>query len=112
MQSVMSFMQMFLTFGNLCIMLYAFKVFLSKPHNSLEQRVTTVEIELKEIKDSLKHGNDKFRKQENTNEVLIRSTLALVEFEMQYCLIEHKDMSAGLAKAKADLNEYLSKNHN
>ena len=40
--------------------------------------------------------------------VLTRSTIALVEFEMQYCLIEHKEMSKGLEKAKEALDEFVA----
>ena len=62
-----------------------------------------------DIKDSLKQGNDKFREQNETNEVLLNSTLALIEFEIQYCLTENKHISPELQKAKENLHTYLSK---
>lgn len=108
-QIALMFMQAFLTFGNVCIMLYAFKGFLSKPHNDLEERVKTLEVEQKEIKERLLQGNDRFREQNETNEVLIHSTLALIEFEIQYCLVEKKPVSPELQKAKENLHDYLSK---
>ena len=102
-------MQMALTFANLCIIGYAFLKFLGKPHNSLESRVSILELKQREIENSLLQGNDRFREQDNVNEVIIHSTLALIEFEMQFCLTEHKQMSTGLEKAKDDLNRFLSK---
>lgn len=107
-QIILLFMQAFLAFCNICIMLFAFKTFLSKPHDSLESRVAALEQKQKEHDQSLLHGNDRFRTQEKTNEVLIHSTLALIEFEIQYCLIEKKPMTNDLQKAKEDLNRYLA----
>ena len=108
-QSILPVFQLFLSFANICIVIYAFFKFINKPHDSLESRVSTIEVKVEEIMRSLQLGNDRFSRQKDTNEVLIRSTLALVEFEIQYCLTEHKDMSKGLEKAKEDLNSYLSK---
>lgn len=96
-------------FANCCIMLYAFNTFLKKPKESIEGRIVALEVEVKEIKDSLHKGNDRFRTQEVTNEVILHSVLALIEFEMQYCLIEGKLMSEELKQAKTDLNAFLSK---
>jgi hypothetical protein len=107
--SALQMMQLFLSFGNVCIMLYAFKKFLSKPHDSLEERVAVLELEQREMKERLIKGNDKFRDQDNTNEVLIHSVLALIEFEMQYCLSEKKPITEELQKAKENLHSYLAK---
>lgn len=102
-------MQIFISFANICILLYALYKFLNKPHDTLEQRVISIETEVKDIKESLHQGNDRFRSQEDTNEVLIHSVLALIEFEIQYCLTEHKEMSKDLEKAKEDLHNYLAR---
>lgn len=107
--SALQMMQLFLSFGNVCIMLYAFKKFLSKPHDSLEERVAVLESEQREMKERLLRGNDKFREQDNTNEVLIHSVLALIEFEMQYCLSEKKPITEELQKAKENLHSYLAR---
>ncbi len=108
-ESALQMMQLFLSFGNVCIMLYAFKKFLSKPHDSLEERVAMLELEQREMKERLVKGNDKFRDQDNTNEVLIHSVLALIEFEMQYCLSEKKPVTEELQKAKENLHSYLAR---
>ena len=82
---------------------------MNKPHDTLEDRVNAHDVEIKEIKSSLLQGNDRFREQDDTNEVLIHSVLALIEFEIQYCLTEHKEPSKDLERAKDDLHSYLSK---
>lgn len=101
--------QLALTFGNICVLAYALVKFLNRPHDTLEEKVNAHDVEIADIKKSLLQGNDRFREQDDTNEVLLHSVLALIEFEIQFCLVEHKDMSPGLTKAKEDLNNYLSK---
>ena len=89
-QTALPILQLILAAGNLCIMAYAFKTFLSKPHDTLEQRVNEHDVKIKEIETSLHQGNDRFREQNDTNEVLIRSVFALIEFEVHYCETEQK----------------------
>lgn len=81
----------------------------AEPFNTLKSRVDGHDVEINDIKMALKQGNDRFREQDDTNEVLIRSVLALIEFEIQYCLTEHKEPSKDLERAKEDLHAYLSK---
>lgn len=90
-------------------MMYAFKVFLSKPKDSLESRVVVLEKEVDNLKKSLHQGNDRFRKQDDTNEVILHSILALIEFEFQYCITEKVTMTDELKNAKEDLQRFLSK---
>lgn len=115
--TVLPVAQLILACCNIIIIGYGLVKFLNKPHDTLEEqqkalekRVDAHDYEIKEIKEALRHGNDKFREQDDAIKVLIKSTLALIEFEMQYCLTEHKEMSSGLAKAKEELNDYLSSN--
>ena len=107
--AILPVLQMILAAGNICVLAYALLKFLNKPHDTLEDRVNAHDIEIREIKASLLQGNDRFREQEDTNEVLIRSVLALIEFEIEYCLTEHKDPSKDLVRAKDDLHNYLAK---
>lgn len=100
-------MDIFLKLANILVLLYAAGKFLGKPHNSLEQRVTALETEVKDIKQSLHEGNDNFKEIFTALKVLIHSVMALLEFEMQYCLSEHKEMSEGLKDAKKDLEDFL-----
>lgn len=106
--TILPVLQLILAFGNICILAYGFKKFLDKPHDSLEERMVKCESDIKDIKQSLFRGDDKFREQERALKVLIRATLALVEFEMQYCLVEHKEMSEGLKNAKEKLDEFVA----
>lgn len=107
--TILPYLQIILTFGNICVLAYALYKFLNRPHDSLEDRVNAHDVEIREIKSSLLQGNDRFREQDDTNEVLIHSVLALIEFEIQYCLTEHKEPSRDLERAKEDLHSYLSK---
>lgn len=108
-QIVLPILQTMLATANIIIIGYGFYRFINKPHDSLESRVTQAEVDIKEIKASLLQGNDRFREQENTNEVLIRSVFALLEFEVHYCETEQKPISKNLEKAKDDLHDYLAR---
>lgn len=79
------------------------------PFKALVGKVEEHEVRIGKIESSLFLGNDRFREQEATNEVLLRSILALVEFEIQYCITENKPISKDLEKAKDDLHAFLSK---
>lgn len=107
--TILPVLQTVLAFFNICVLGYAFYKFINRPHNSLQDQVNAHEVEIREIKASLLQGNDRFRDQDDTNEVLIHSVLALIEFEISYCLTEHKTPSRELEKAKDDLHSYLSK---
>lgn len=105
---VLPVLQMILSFMNICVLGYGLFKFLSKPHNTLEQMVREHDLEIKEIKNALKQGNKRFDEQEDANEVLIRSVIALIEYLIQQCMIEQKPVNRNLEKAKDDLNDYLS----
>ena len=98
-----------LTVLNIIDKQHHFKQEADEPFNTLKARVDAHDVEIGDIKLALKQGNDRFREQEDTNEVLIHSVLALIEFEIQYCLTEHKEPSKDLERAKEDLHAYLSK---
>lgn len=108
-QNIALGLTVFLGFGNACIMLAAFKTFLSNPRKTMEKRVTELEEEVKNIKESLQKGNEKFGNYGTIVEALIQSVQALIEFEIQYCILEDKELSKGLEDAKANLSKCLSK---
>ena len=117
-ESTLMILQLCIALGNLGIMLFALSKFIKRPHDKLIDRIVALEVQVDELKDSLKQGNDRFRehakrfeKQLDTNEVLIRSVLALIEFEMQYCIEEKKTFSKGLENAKSDLEKFLSRRY-
>lgn len=108
-QTTLLILQLFLAVGNSAIMLYALSKFLTKPHDSLAQRVSDLEAAVRAINTSLEKGNVRFKEQDETNKVMIKSLLALIAFEIQYCITENKPVSDDLKQAKNDLNEFLSK---
>ena len=102
-------LQLILTSANILVIGYGFFKFLNKPHDTLEERVTAHDVEIADIKKSLLQGNDRFREQNDTNEVLIRSVFALLEFEVHYCETEQKPITRNLERAKDELHDFLSK---
>lgn len=106
--ALLPFLQTFLAIGNLCIMLYALKTFLSKPHNTLEDKVNAHEVKIKEIETALLQGNDRFREQETTNEVMQSCMLALIDFELAYCIHTSYEDTEDLMRAKTELRKHLA----
>lgn len=107
-QTVQSYLQTALTTFNIIIILYGGYKFLGRPRTNLEQRVSQIEKDIKEIRDCLKRGNNKFADHDKGLEVITKNVLALIEFEMQYCLKSDYPVSKGLERSKEELNEYLS----
>lgn len=106
---LLPYLQTFLAIGNLVIMLWALKTFLTKPHDSLDSRVTAIEVDIKEIKQSLLQGNDRFREQETTNEVMQSCMLALIDFELAYCIHTSYEDTGDLIQAKTELRKHLAR---
>ncbi len=104
----LQFSQLILTLFNIVIIIYGFYIFLTKPRTTLEKRIQALEVKMAEVEKSLLKGNDHFRSQDDALEVLIRSTLALIEFEVQYCITEGKTISDDLKHVKDDLHHYLA----
>lgn len=91
-------------------MLYAFKKFIEKPHDTLEARVITLELKQKETDQKLLLGNDRFKKQDDTNEVFINCMLAFIDFELSYCSHTDYKYTEDLDKAKDTLRRHLARN--
>ena len=89
-QVVLTVLSLFISLCTVSTLVYGFGKFLTKPHDTLEQRVTVLEVKQKEIEREKDKLSDRCKEQDDTNEVLTRSTLALIEFEIQYCLTEKK----------------------
>lgn len=108
-QIILTVMSLITSFGSVCMLMYGFAKFLNKPHDTLEERIVVLETKQKETEQRLQKGNDRFQEQDQANEVLLKSLIALIEFEIQYLLAEGKSVSDGLRKAKDDLNSFLVK---
>lgn len=109
MQMFITMVQLTLNLGSLVIMLYALIRFLKKPQESIEERIKALEIEVDALKASLKQDDKRFEYQYDTNEIIINSLLALIEFEIQYCITEDKKPTKALEDAKEKLNAFLSR---
>lgn len=107
-QQILPVLQTFLAFANICIIGYGFYRFLNKPHSTLEARVNAHDVEIKEIKQSLHQGNDRFREQNDTNEVMQICMLALIDFELSYCSHMNYEHTEDLIKAKDVLRKHLA----
>ena len=108
-EQLLPILQTCLAVGNLCIMLWALKTFLNKPHNTLDARITAIEVDVREIKQSLLQGNDRFREQNDTNEVMQTCMLALIDFELGYCIHTNYGDTDDLIKAKDALRKHLAR---
>ena len=115
MTAILPYLQTLLAIGNLCIMLWALKTFLTRPHTtleeqlkSLEKRIDAIDLVLKDIQKSLDSSHEKHRQQKDTNEVFITSMLAFIDFEIAYCLHTNYEFTDDLMKAKKELQDYVS----
>lgn len=107
-QTILLIGQLILAVCNISIMGYMFFKFINRPHDDLKERVAKCEEDIKDIKQSLYRGDARFQELDRALKVIIMATRALLEFEVQYCLTEHKDMTKGLEKAKEALDDFVS----
>lgn len=107
-QTSLTVMQIVLSFGNVCIMFYAFLKFLSKPHDTLEEKVVELEVWKKDIERRLQAGNVRFELQEKANTVTQQALLALIDKEIKDSVSEGKEPPVELQSARRDLYEYLT----
>lgn len=116
MTALLPYLQTFLAIGNLVIMLWALKNFLSKPTASLsesvkaiEKRVDAQDMILKDMQKSLDSSHEKHREQHDTNEVFITSMLAFIDFEIAFCQHTKYEYTEDLLKAKETLQRHLAR---
>lgn len=107
-QTISQGMQIFLQFANICIILFGFYKFLGKPRDTLEERVKALEDKVEEHDDALKRDYKRFNGHDDGLTIITKSIIALIDWEYQYCITEHKEMSSSLEKARTDLNDYLA----
>lgn len=109
-------LKVLLQIANIVVLGYALYKFLNKPHDSLEtkheelkKRVDEHDVKLKEVEESLHHGNDKFRAQKDLNEVFINCMLAFIDFERAYCTHTGYEDTEDLDRARETLQKYLAR---
>ena len=98
-----------LTVLNLIDKAVAMKKNADAPQKLIVERLNALEIEVKEIKASLLQGNDRFREQEDTNEVMQTCMLALIDFELAYCIHTDYGDTEDLQNAKNILRKHLAR---
>lgn len=108
-QTVLPYLQVILTIFNILVLGYAFLRFINRPHDTLEGRVTALEVKQKDTEQALRQGNDRFRDTRDALQVIQKSMMALIEFEIQYCTSEGKGISKELERAKDELHDYLAR---
>lgn len=115
MDQVSEYLKVFLQIAQVVTILFAVYKFTRKPHDTLEEkhkalekRVDEHDVKIKEVETSLKQGNDKFRKQEETNATFKSVMLSFINFELAYCANTGYEDNQDLLDAKRELNEYLT----
>ena len=109
-KDILTVFQLAVSMCTLLGMFYAFKKFIEKPHDTLEERINTLEMKQKETEQKLHQGNDRFKKQDDTNEVFINCMLAFIDFELSYCSHTDYKYTEDLDKAKDTLRRHLARN--
>lgn len=109
MQTIATGLQIILALCNIIIIAYGLYKFLGRPHATLEQRIAVLENEVQEIKRGSEKTEDRTTQTEETIEVIQTSMLALIEFEIQFCISHGELISDELKKAKDELHYYLAK---
>ena len=118
MSEISEYLKVFLQIAQVVTILFAIYKFTRKPHDTLEEkhkalekRVDEHDVKIKEVETSLKQGNDKFRKQEETNATFKSVMLSFINFELAYCSSTGYEDNQDLLEAKRELNEYLTGKH-
>lgn len=109
-KEILTMVQLAVSICTLIGMFYAFKKFIDKPHDTLEERVNILELKQKETDQKLHQGNDRFKRQDDTNEVFINCMLAFIDFELSYCSHTDYKYTEDLDKAKDTLRKHLARN--
>ena len=107
--SISDILKLILQIAQVIALFYAGWKFTRKPHDTLESRITVIEQRIREIDLILGKNEERISEIEEACGVMMRAVLALVEYEIQYCLTEDKQLSKGLEKAKESLDDYFAK---
>lgn len=80
-----------------------------EPMRLVEERLKKLEFMIEEHTRSLQAGNDSFKEQRDTNEVIQQCMLALLDFEISYCMHTDYSDTKDLEEAKKILRGHLGK---
>lgn len=108
-------LQILLQLLNLIVIIYGGYKFFNKPndtlaekHEALEKRVTALELKSKEQEESLRNGNDRFRRQKRTNAAFKAINMAFINFGIAFCQATNYANTDELKKAKSKLETLLT----
>ena len=108
-------LQILLQLLNLIVIIYGGYKFFNKPndtlaekHEALEKRVTALELKSKEQEESLRNGNDRFRRQKRTYAAFKAINMAFINFEIAFCQATNYANTDELKKAKSKLETLLT----
>lgn len=104
-----------LTIMNIIDKRNSMKKIAQEPFNELKKRVDEHDVEISDIKQALKLGNDRFREHDtrfdehDKTEATFKSVmLSFVNFEIAYCLHTNYPHTEELLEAKSELESYLT----
>ena len=80
-----------------------------EPLRLIEGRVRELEVRVEEHTRFLQTANDALKEQQDTNEVIQQCILALLDFEISYCLHTDYPHTADLEEAKKIIRGHLGK---
>lgn len=88
-------------------MIYAFYKFARTPHDTLAQRVSTLESRTDNLERLIDSNNNNDKEQKESIELLRECVEALIDFELAYCISTHYDAEGidDLKHAKKILRE-------
>ena len=108
-------LKLFIQIAQVVALIYAGYKFTKKPHDSLEEKQSTLEkhvveqdLKIKEMQKSLDASHEKHRQQDETNATFKSVMLAFVNFEIAYCRNTGYKDNQDLLDAKKELSEYLT----
>jgi F0F1-type ATP synthase membrane subunit b/b' len=110
MTQISPYIDMLLKLLNVIALLYAFYKFTRKPGDDILTRLSKIEVKLDEIERSLNRSWEEHRAQKETNEVMQNCVLAIIDFELSYCIrTNYAEDTSDLEEAKTVLRTHLSK---
>ena len=103
--AVITVMQLIISFGTICTLLYTFSKFVSKPTDTLKDRIDSLERWRNVVEQRLSKGSAHFDTLDDSARITQQSLLAIMDG--LYPLIDG-DNKEELKKARNNLYEYLS----
>ena len=109
-KDICTVLSLFISLATVCTLIYGFRKFLTKPRDTLAERVAILETKQKETDMRLQKGTDNFKDIFNSLEALQNCMSIIVDFEVSFCdRMEYKEGSAEITEARRRLRELASK---